>query len=159
MSKNVLEKIISKKRMPVLFIGSGISKRYLYRYPDWEELLRLSFNKINPDPFFYQKHVDSLHRNGLSNFEINVALGTIAENEFNTAFYERKIKLNIGSKNPSWVKRGISPYKMFLSQYFKKLNLYHTPQIHTEIERFKTLKNKVSAIITTNYDQFLENVI
>lgn len=34
MSKTVLDKIVESKRMPVLFIGSGISKRYLYRYPD-----------------------------------------------------------------------------------------------------------------------------
>ena len=45
MSENVLERLASGKRLPILFIGSGISKRYLYRYPNWEELLELSFKK------------------------------------------------------------------------------------------------------------------
>ncbi len=49
MSENVLERLASGKRLPILFIGSGISKRYLYRYPNWEELLELSFKKYNSD--------------------------------------------------------------------------------------------------------------
>lgn len=44
MSKSILDKIVDKKKMPVLFIGSGISKRYLYNFPNWEELLKLSFS-------------------------------------------------------------------------------------------------------------------
>ena len=43
MEKNVLDKIVDSKKLPVLFIGSGISKRYLFNYPTWDELLELSF--------------------------------------------------------------------------------------------------------------------
>lgn len=90
---NVLERIAQSNRMPVLFIGSGLSRRYLYRFPDWENLLKSSFKKVNDDPYFYQQHVDSLKRKGLNQFQINKALGTIIEDEFNKAFYERKIKI------------------------------------------------------------------
>ena len=44
MRMNTLEKIIASKRLPVLFIGSGIPKRYLYNFPSWEDLLNESFN-------------------------------------------------------------------------------------------------------------------
>ncbi len=160
MSDNILEKIVNSKRLPVLFIGSGISKRYLYNYPDWNGLLEMSFKKYNTDIFQFQKHKDTLIRQGLSDFEINIELASIIENEFNNAFFDRKIKLSIGnSKNPNWVRRGISPFKMYLSSFFKKVRIYKRSDLINELEKFKLLKAKVSAIITTNYDLFLENEV
>lgn len=157
---NVLEKLVQSKKMPVLFVGSGISKRYLHNYPDWNELLELSFKKYNQDIFQFQKHIDTLKRQELSPFEINAKLATIIENEFNTAFYDRKIKLNVGNpKNPTWVRKGISPYKMFLSTFFKKMKVTHNEDLVAELDKFKMLKSKVAAVITTNYDSFLENEI
>ena len=126
MDTNVLYKIVENKHMPILFVGSGLSKRYLYRYPNWDELLTLSYQKVNGDPFQLQKFREQFVRQGLSTFEINTKLATIIEDQFNTAFFDRKIKLD-KVKNPSWVKRGISPYKMFLSRYFKSMTLYSSP--------------------------------
>ena len=85
---NVFDEIIKEHRMPVLFIGSGISKRYLYNYPNWEELLKTSFYKISNDPYLYQKYYDEYNRKGYNNFQIFKALGTAAESEFNKAFFE-----------------------------------------------------------------------
>lgn len=158
MSKTVLDKIVESKRMPVLFIGSGISKRYLYRYPDWNELLALSFRKINGDPFQFQKYKDQFVRQGLSDFEVNTKLAAVIENQFNEAFFDRRIKLD-RVKNPNWVQRGISPYKMFLSKFFKNMTIYHSEKIDNEISKFRAMKNKISAVITTNYDLFLEKYI
>lgn len=160
MHKNSLERLVESNRLPVLFIGSGISKRYLYNYPDWDGLLEMSFKKYNSDIFQFQKHKDSLSRQGLSQFDINTHLAAIIENEFNTAFFDRKIKLNIGNnKNPNWVRKGISPFKMFLSAYFKKMTIYKRNDLNVELEKFKMLKSKVAAVITTNYDLFLEKEI
>ena len=160
MEKNILDKIVESKKLPVLFIGSGISKRYLYRYPNWEELLELSFKKYNSDIFQLQKHKEAFLREGKSAFEINTGLADIIESEFNNAFLERKIKLNIGnSKNPNWVRKGISPFKMFLSSYFKNMNLYRHDDLNLELDKFRALKSKISAIVTTNYDLFLETEV
>lgn len=62
MRKSILDELVNANRMPVLFIGSGISKRYLYGYPSWEELLEKSFNKYESDPFQYQKYLDECRR-------------------------------------------------------------------------------------------------
>lgn len=160
MSKTVLEHLAENNKLPVLFVGSGISKRYLYNYPDWNGLLEMAFKKYNSDIFQLQKHRDSFVRQGISQFEINTKLATIIENEFNDAFFDRKIKLNIGNnKNPNWVHKGISPFKMYLSSYFKKMKLYRRKGLDLELEKFKSLKTKIAAIITTNYDLFLENEI
>lgn len=48
---------------------------------------------------------------------------------------------------------------MYLSYFFKKLHLNHNPELTLELETFKNLKNKVSAVITTNYDCLLEKSI
>lgn len=160
MSKSVLDKIVERKKMPVLFVGSGISRRYLYNFPNWEELLKLSFKEVNPDPFYYNQYIEKFTRENLSAFEKNMRLATIIENDFNEAFYTRKIKIKLGnSQNPNWMKQGVSPYKMFLVSYFKKLHLNTTPALQLEIEKFRLLKNKISAIITTNYDCFLEQEV
>lgn len=42
---NVLERMVKNKRLPVLFIGSGIPKRYLKNFPSWDELLNDHFQK------------------------------------------------------------------------------------------------------------------
>ena len=42
----VLDEIVKSNRTPVLFIGSGISKRYLYKYPSFEELYK-HFDKVS----------------------------------------------------------------------------------------------------------------
>ena len=34
MNNTVLDKVVASRRLPILFIGSGISKRYLYHYPN-----------------------------------------------------------------------------------------------------------------------------
>lgn len=159
MTTNVLDKIVESHRMPILFIGSGISKRYLYNYPDWEHLLKFSYKKISDDPYQYQGHLEALSGKFDNQFDINTNFATIIENEFNAAFYARKIKLNIGGKDPRWVKQGISPYKMYLAHFFKKRTLHQSPALADELNAFRLLKNKISAVITTNYDLFLEQEI
>ena len=41
-----IKNLVSKGRIPMLFIGAGISKRYLKGYPSWEELLNYIANEI-----------------------------------------------------------------------------------------------------------------
>lgn len=154
----ILNEIVNGKRLPVLFIGSGISRRYLNNYPNWTELLTQSFSEYNKDIFQLQNHINRLTLDEKGDFYVNTNLATIIEQDYNDAFFNRKIKLNIGNpKNPSWVKRGISPYKMFLCKKFKKMKLTNTPALLNELDQFKLLKNKISAVITTNYDLFLES--
>ena len=108
MTNTVLDKLIEQNRMPVLFIGSGISKRYLYNYPDWNQLLERSYKKVSDDDYPLRKLREQYNRQNLSDFESNARLATFIENEFNAAFFDRKIKIG-RTKNPKWVNNGVSP--------------------------------------------------
>ena len=77
MRTSILDELVKANRVPVLFIGSGISKRYLYGYPSWEELLEKSFTKYESDPFQYQKYLDECRRKKMSDFETNVYMGCL----------------------------------------------------------------------------------
>lgn len=76
---NVLEKMVKNKRLPVLFIGSGIPKRYLKNFPSWDELLNESFSKVNSDPFYIGRYKEKFKREGLSNFDQYKELGTLSK--------------------------------------------------------------------------------
>ena len=87
----VLDEIVCSNRAPILFIGSGMSKRYLFKYPSWNELLENSFFKFEPDMFQYQKYIDSSKRKGLTEFETKVYMGSLIEEEFNKALLTERL--------------------------------------------------------------------
>jgi hypothetical protein len=44
-----LEELVSTNRYPIVFIGSGISKRYLSGSPSWDELLSILWEQAEID--------------------------------------------------------------------------------------------------------------
>ena len=49
----VLDEIVHQKRMPVLFVGAGLSKRYLKNYLSWNQLLDEVRQKIGIEDTVY----------------------------------------------------------------------------------------------------------
>lgn len=50
-----LEKMLKETdSLPFLFVGSGLSKRYLDT-PDWKDLLKSISVKISDNPFYFSK--------------------------------------------------------------------------------------------------------
>ena len=49
----MLQDIITDNSYPIVFIGSGISKRYLKNFPTWEELLKGYWLQIGETDNFY----------------------------------------------------------------------------------------------------------
>ena len=53
-----LEEIVKKfKTTPVLFIGSGITRRY-YNLPNWNDLLKYFSEKIKDDEFIFNSYIN-----------------------------------------------------------------------------------------------------
>lgn len=136
---------------PILFIGSGVSRRY-FNAPDWKELLSLISQKlpIGKDGFEYlcQKHDNDY-----------IIVGSkISELVFEWAWGSGRdlfpSELFIGTRSKDIF------FKYLISSHIKEI----TPvtgeivdQYKDELEAFKAIRPH--AIITTNFDLFVETML
>ncbi|MDE8275927.1 SIR2 family protein [Erysipelothrix rhusiopathiae] len=159
MTRTCIDDIVKSKRLPVLFIGSGLSKRYIKKSPTWEDLLKECFTIVDPSEITYTRLIEKCTRERMSVFETNQHLGTEVEGYYNNYFFD-KLKSE-GTPAPSWAKT-TSPFKMYLAQRFKDIELCDNPNsshLKEEQQLLKQLNEKISAVITTNYDKFIEDIL
>ena len=65
---------------------------------------------------------------------------------------------NFKNRNKDLIKKGISPFKIAIGEYFENIKYDNTKKIE-EIELLKEIQQRnISGIITTNYDKFLEKI-
>lgn len=99
---SALDILKQNNEYPVVFIGSGISKRYLDSFPSWEELLQRFWLQLNVDMDFYaflnqlrntikEKNVNATESE--ITFYTNIEAGTIIESSFNKKFYAQEIEI------------------------------------------------------------------
>lgn len=157
-----LEHIIKSNRMPVLFVGSGLSIRYLENYPSWKELLERVADEIGLDKYQLKSIIDEINKSNQSvtEGEINQKIGS----KLRIIFNERIEK---GLLNPIDIftneelleieNNNINFFNYLISKQFSnpKINENMLP----ELEQLKKLRNKISMVYTTNYDTFLESYI
>jgi len=151
------------KKYPVIFIGSGISKRYLKNYPTWDELLESYWKQIYKQQNYYS-YLNELKKQYQKDYEpselthkINTIAAEYIEQEYNKLFNDGKIK--IPDLTPEKVyKEDISPFKFSICARFSKYEL--KDDIDTrELDLFKQFLKNSKIIITTNYDPFIEDLL
>lgn len=147
--------LIKGHRLPTLFIGSGLSRRYI-NLPTWEGLLKILYEYI-PDKelsfdLFKTKLRNTLNVTKLSDGEFNALLATKIEQIFNKSYFNSDLM----KKHPEWLNKNVSPFKMCISSVLKNYTVLQEKE--EEIEWLKKLRGKVHSIITTNYDTFIEDL-
>lgn len=157
---NLLEE---RNEFPMLFIGSGISKRYLKGFPSWMDLLELFWKECKFDKDFYGFYNNTFtkfkqEKQHLSEkeleFKTNVEVGSVIHNEYNRKFNLGEIEIEDFTPKIAHNTK-ISPFKYALSQVFSNYEIIKSKE--NEIKKFVDVLNKSSIIITTNYDEFIEN--
>lgn len=160
---NILDKLVAKNESPILFIGSGISRRYVSNFPNWEQLLLRLWEKTGAtEDEFYRKLIEI--NNGLPNdvnantksFIANIKIASLIQKSYNDGFMSGKIQINGFSARDAYQSM-ISPFKKEVSNCFKDLSLLEEKRV--EIESFKKLLLSSRAIITTNYDTLTEDLV
>jgi len=158
----LLEELKDNNEFPILFIGAGISKRFLDDYPDWVELLYYFWDKSGGKNFYgeFNKINDIIHK-GNAKLEQEtvrqyalVKMGTMVEEKFNEAFNDEKIKIDNFSTEDAF-NLGVSPLKKAIALKFESYKIKQG--MKNEYDKFKKMLSKSQIILTTNYDKFIEN--
>jgi hypothetical protein len=153
-----IKEFISKyTNHPVLFVGTGVSLRYLKESQTWDGLLRKIATDLTGGSEYYLDLKASCGSNGKYNY---AKVAGLLEAEFtkrlmadrngvfkdvNDKFYEY---MNLG--------RNISRLKIHIADILSKIEFKEEKA--EELALFKQVRKNVGSIITTNYDTLVEKV-
>lgn len=152
MKESLVQLLSNAPALPVLFIGSGLTRRYL-GLPDWEGLLRKYCVK-SPYEYYYNK-AERECRDHLDMIMPNTA--DYIEADFNEAYYTESQYEESRKNHVDDIREKVSPFKFCIADFFKEKSNDIQTEYAQEIEMFRNIGNKnISCIITTNYDLFLE---
>lgn len=142
---------------PVLFIGSGFSRRYL-NLPTWEQLLQEISNRINDSEFAFRKYV-SLSKNESGEVDLQKVATLIEEDLIQKWYTDDKFE-DIRNNYKDSIEHNISPLKIEIANYINNNSDFESLNLVEELELFSQISKKnISSIITTNYDTLLEHLV
>lgn len=159
MFRNIEELIKSFNTNPILFMGSGITRRY-YSLPSWSELLNIFSRRINKDEFVYLAYINKAKQNINSENELYPKIADLIENDFNEYWFNNEnFREKLDANYIENIKQNCSPFKAEVAQFIKSNSILNNEYIE-EIEELKRISRKnIASIITTNYDNFFEENI
>ena len=151
---NLSEVFSNFQNLPFLFIGSGVSRRYMGT-PGWEQLLEQYAEKVHPD-----------NPLALKLFEEQVETGnwpkvtSAIEKAYNSQWLSENKYAGERDRYAQQVKDGASPFKLSLAEYFSKAEpLNEDKHLIDELSILKNVaKRSVAGVITTNYDLLTEQI-
>lgn len=160
MTQTIQEFINKFENHPILFIGTGMSMRYLNNSFNWENLLK----KVCLDLIADEEHFINL-KNEVYNVKTKkydyAELATIIETEIDELMIqdsENNLYKEINDIFYETMKQGIhtSRLKIYIAHLLENLNF--KSDVTEEIKEFKKASKNVGSIITTNYDSFIEDI-
>lgn len=154
-TQQIVDKLSKSNALPTLFVGSGLSRRYL-GLPKWDELLKIFADYLDK-PYGYYVSEAKLEINGNEDMLLPV-VATKIEKDFNQVWFHSQKFEEQREEYDNEIKLGTSALKIAMADYFKKNSSKLSNRYSAEIEKLKKIGNKhISSIITTNYDLFFEN--
>lgn len=159
-----LYKLAESNEYPIIFIGSGMSKRYLQNYPSWIGLLEEFWNIVESEDGFFetlnQINYDLKQKKNYENecdleYDTNIAISTLIEQKYTKKFFNSEITIDGFSARDAYFTK-ISPFKKALSNRFSEYEI--RPEMQEEIDLFRKVLNKSQIVLTTNYDKLIEDI-
>lgn len=148
--------ISDANRYPFLFIGSGISRRYTGA-PGWEELLECACKNVLGEEYAFARYSNEA-RVAVDSGAVESKLpftATLMENDMNGSLLSDNRFRCFREKHHDEIVGGVSPLKLYIADAF---NDFHMSD-NAEVESLRSIGNeKVSGVITTNYDDVCEQL-
>lgn len=154
---NINDFISQYRNHPILFIGTGISLRYLKNSYTWDELLSKIAFELTENAEYYFDIKSTCHKDGKFDY---LKIASIIENKFNATLQEDRngkfkrindIFYENMAKNVN-----LSRFKIYISELFGTLDFRE--DMAEELKSFKKIRKNIGSIITTNYDGLIENI-
>lgn len=161
MKEKLLPLLKQADALPFLFVGSGMSKRYL-NIPTWFDLVKHIAMKVYQDEFKFE----SVRRTAAKRFDPNkeynhymtTLVDMVSDDLENVWISEERFAENRDKYQDEYLRKGTSPFKIEIADLIsKKQDIVES--MSEEFEALKSLSEKsISGIITTNYDELMERV-
>ncbi|HCY4713651.1 TPA: SIR2 family protein, partial [Staphylococcus aureus] len=150
--------ISNYKNHPVLFVGTGISLRYLKNSHSWDSLLMKIMIDVGLEE---EDYFDIKARNQFEGEYDYSKIGSEIERIFNERL------ANDRSGEFKWINDefykmmkdynlNISRFKIYISHIFRNVSIKE--DVAEELAVLKKARKNIGSIITTNYDCFLEEI-
>ncbi len=141
--------------IPFLFVGSGISRRYL-GLPDWRGLLEHFAHEIKDEEFIFNAYEAKAKDYPCEYGELPKVAELIQKDYDQKWFVDDSIR-HAGPDGLQMIKSGVSPFKVEIAAYLGKTAEVQK-KYSEEIQILHLASEKcIAGVITTNYDTFLED--
>lgn len=152
---NITDVVNKFNTTPVLFVGSGMTRRYC-NLPDWKGLLEHFAKAVNDDPFSY-----SFYENRAKNLTcaagIMPKIAELIQIDYDEKWFKDASIRTVNTSVLEQVKNGLSPFKAELAAFIQRSCVVNTAY-QREIDKLAEISEKsIAGVITTNYDSFLED--
>lgn len=153
----IQEFIAQYRNHPVLFIGTGMSLRYLENSYTWDSLLSKIALELSENPEYYFDIKAQSHSDGKFDF---LKIAKILETDFNKRLSEDRNGKFKEINDIFYEKMSqdihLSRFKIYICKIFSQI--IFRKDISEEIKEFKKIRKNIGSVITTNYDSLVENL-
>ncbi|PLX84368.1 MAG: hypothetical protein C0617_08315 [Desulfuromonas sp.] len=156
--KNVMLRLLKKTdHLPMLFVGSGMSIRYL-GLENWIGLLRKFARLATDNEYAYEMYEQQAK--GLECKEgLLPKVAELIERDFNVRWFSDEQCRESREQSADEISRSVSPLKIEIARHMRDKSMVHDTGYATEIELFKKLEMRsICGVLTTNYDSFIEDL-
>lgn len=170
-NEQIKQAVSEFKQLPYLFVGTGFSIRYANAM-SWKELLFSIWKVVHDDnELEFEKSLQRIEyelklqspdlTEEQKKYDIFPQMALELQKEFNILYYrESEFEKTVFTTDESEeiIKNKYDPFKYYVTKLTRKIKLDSTKEEYKELVPLIKNQNKIAGIITTNYDECLEEI-